>query len=136
MSRAVVPLVKKGVKAVAPLAKRGAKILGDIAMQSGSDFLSDILTGKNVKEAAKAREMEAANTAKRKAISKLRGQTGSGRRTNRSKSVKRAGKKRKTSVSTARRSQKRTARKKRKAPASFTRHRPTKKRKTAQDIFG
>jgi hypothetical protein len=72
MSRAVVPLVTKGVKAVAPLAKRGAKILGDIAMQSGSDFLSDILTGKNVKEAAKARAMEAANTAKRKAISKLR----------------------------------------------------------------
>ena len=138
MSRAVVPLVTKGVKAVAPLAKRGAKILGDIAMQSGSDFLSDILTGKNVKEAAKAQAMEAANTAKRKAISKLRGQTGSGRRTNRSKSVKRAGKKRKTSVSTARRSQsrKRTARKKRKAPASFTRGRPTKKRKTAQDIFG
>ena len=125
MSRAVVPLVKKGVKAVAPLAKRGANILGNIALQSGSDFLGNLFAGKNVKEAAKARTMEAANTAKRKAISKLRGQTGSGRRRNRSKSVKRAGKKRKTSVSTARRSQsrKRTARKKRKAPASFTRRR-------------
>ena len=137
ISRAVVPLVKKGVKAVASLAKRGAKILGDIALQSGSDLLGDLFAGKNVKEAAKARTMEAANTAKRKAISKLRGQTGSGRRRNRSKSVKRASKKRKTSVSTAKRSEsrKRTVRKKRKPPASFTRRRPTKKRKTAQDIF-
>jgi hypothetical protein len=54
MARAVVPLVKKGVKAVAPLAKREAKILRDIALQSGSDFLGDLFAGKNVKEAAKA----------------------------------------------------------------------------------
>ena len=50
ISRAALPLLKKGVQAVAPLAKKGARIIGDIAMQSGSDFLGDILTGKNVNE--------------------------------------------------------------------------------------
>jgi hypothetical protein len=60
--------LKKGVLAVAPLAKKGARILGDIAMQSGTDFLGDILTGKNVKTAAKARAVEAANTAKGKPL--------------------------------------------------------------------
>ena len=134
ISRAALPLLKKGVRAVAPLAKKGARILGDIAMQSGTDILGDILTGKNVKEAAKARAVEAANTAKGRAISKLRGQTGSGKRRHRSKSVKRTGKRRKTP--TTRRSQSRTVRKKRKASASSTRRRQTKRRKTAQDIFG
>ena len=46
MSRAALPLLRKGVRAVAPLAKKGARILGDIAMQSGTNFLGDILTGK------------------------------------------------------------------------------------------
>jgi hypothetical protein len=94
-----------------PLIKTGAKALGNIALKSGTDFVGDVLAGKNVKEAAKARTVEAANVAKRKAMNKLMGQTGSGKR------AKRTAKKRKASTSTARRSQ-------------------TKKRKTAQDIFG
>jgi hypothetical protein len=100
-----------------PLIKTGAKALGKIALKSGADFLGDVLSGKNVKEAAKARTVEAAHVAKRKAINKVMGQIGSGKRAKRSGSVKRTAKKRKASVSTARRSQ-------------------TKKRKTAQDIFG
>jgi hypothetical protein len=132
ISRKALPFLKKGVRAVVPLAKKGARMLGDVAIQSGSDFLSDVLTGKNIKEAAKARAMEAANTVKGKALSKLRGQTGSGKRRHRSKSVKRTGKRRKTT----KRSQSRTVRKKRKASASSTRRRQTKRRKTAQDIFG
>ena len=94
-----------------------AKALGKIALKSGADFLGDVLLGKNVKESAKARTVEAAHVAKRKAINKVMGQTGSGKRAKRSGSVKRTVKKRKASVSTARRSQ-------------------TKKRKTAQGIFG
>jgi hypothetical protein len=46
--------------------------------------------------------MEAANVAKRKAMNKLMGQTGSGKRAKRSRSVKRTAKKRKASVCTAR----------------------------------
>ena len=99
-----------------PLIKSGAKALGNIALKSGTDFVGDVLAGRNVKEAAKARTVEAANVAKRKAVNKLRSQTGSGKR-KRSRSAKRTAKKRKASTSTARRSQ-------------------TKKRKTAQDIFG
>jgi hypothetical protein len=100
--------------------------------------VGDIFAGRNVKEAAKARTVEAANVAKRKAINKLMGQTGSGKRAKRSRSVKRTAKKRKASISTVRRSQskKRKTVKKRKASTSTARRRQTKRRKTDQDIFG
>jgi hypothetical protein len=71
------------------MVKSGAKALGNIALRSGADFVGDVLAGRNVKEAAKARIVEAANVAKRKAINKLRSQTGSGKRAKRSRSVKR-----------------------------------------------
>ncbi|CAB4022897.1 Hypothetical predicted protein [Paramuricea clavata] len=71
-----------------PLIKTGAKALGKIALKSGADFLGDVLSGKNVKEAAKARAVEAAHVAKRKAINKVMGQTGIGKRAKRSGSVK------------------------------------------------
>ena len=48
-----------------PLIKTGAKALGNIALKSGTDFVGDVLAGRNVKEAAKARTVEAANVAKR-----------------------------------------------------------------------
>ena len=104
-------------RAVTPLLKSGAKTLGNIALNSGANFLGDVLTGKNVKESAKARVKEATNVAKKKAVNKLQmlTQTGNGKRTGRST--------------------KRTA-KKRKAPTSRSRSRQTKKRKTAPDIFG
>ena len=98
-------------RAVMPMVKSGAKALGNIALKSGANFVGDVLAGKNVKEAAKARTLEAANVAKRKVINKMKSQTGSGKR------AKRTGKKRKVSTST-------------------TRNNQTKKRKTAQDIFG
>ena len=44
-----------------PLIKTGAKALGNIALKSGTDFVGDVLAGRNVKEAAKARTVEAAN---------------------------------------------------------------------------
>ena len=47
-----------------PLIKTGAKALGKVALKSGADFLGDVLLGKNVKEAAKARTVEAAHVAK------------------------------------------------------------------------
>ena len=120
------------------MVKSGAKALGNIALRSGADFVGDVLAGRNVKEAAKARTVEAANVAKRKAINKLRSQTGRGKRAKRSRSVNRTAKKRKASISTVRRSQskKRKTVKKRKASTSTARRRQTKRRKTAQDIFG
>ena len=104
-------------RAVTPFLKSGAKTMGNIALNSGANFLGDVLAGKNVKESAKARAKEAANVAKKKAVDKLQTltQTGNG---------KRAG-----------RSPKQTA-KKRKASTSTVRSRQTKKRKTAPDIFG
>ena len=89
------------------MVKSGAKALGKIVLKSGRDLVSDVFEGKNVKEAAKARALEAANVAKGKAISKLTGQTGSGKRAN----------------------------KRRKAPPSPARTAPTKKRRTAKNHF-
>ena len=131
-------LFRSVARTVMPMVKSGAKALGNIALRSGADFMGDVLAGRNVKEAAKARTVEAANVAKRKAISKLRSQTGRGKRAKRSRSVKRTAKKRKASTSTVRRSQskKRKTVKKRKASTSTARRRQTKRRKTAQDIFG
>ena len=88
-----------------PMVKSGAKALGNIALRSGADFVGDVLAGRNVKEAAKARNVGAANVAKRKAISRSQ-------------------------------SKKRKTVKKRKASTSTARRRQTKRRKTAQDIFG
>ena len=81
-------LFRSVARAVMPTVKSGAKALGNIAMKSGADFVGDVLAGRNVKEAAKAQTVEAANVAKRKAINKLRSQTGRGKRAKRSRSVK------------------------------------------------
>ncbi|CAB3997692.1 Hypothetical predicted protein [Paramuricea clavata] len=59
-------------RAVMLMVKSGTKALGNIALKSGADLVGDVLAGKNVKEAAKARTVEAANVAKRKAINKLK----------------------------------------------------------------
>ena len=104
-------LFRSVARAMTPMMKSGAKALGNIALKSGADFVGDVLAGRNVKEAAKARTVEAANVAKRKAINKLKSQTGSEKR------AKGTAKKRKASTATARSNQ-------------------AKKWKTAQDIFG
>ena len=118
-------LFRSLARAVTPMVKSGAKTLGNIALSSGKNLLDDVLAGKNVKEAAKARAVEAANVAKNKAVERVRAyaQTGSGRRTKRP----RAGAKRKRETA-----------KKRKPSPSVVRTAPTKKRRTARavDIFG
>ena len=53
-------------KVVTPMVKSGAKALGNIALRSGADFGGDVLGGKNVREAAKTRAMEAANVVKKR----------------------------------------------------------------------
>ena len=58
-------------RSVMPIVKSGARALGNIALNSGANFLGDVLAGKNVKKYAKAREKQAPNTAKSKAIGKL-----------------------------------------------------------------
>ena len=124
-----------------PLVKRGAKALGNILLNTGVNFASDVVTGKNVKQAAKARALEGVNTAKTKAVQRLQryAQTGQGRKRSRS-----SARKRRASASASRRSSRkrkasRTKRraKKRKASPSVTRRKPTKRARTSpRDIFG
>ena len=116
-------LFRSVARSVMPMVKSGAKALGNSALKSGANFVGDVLAGKNVKEAAKARAKEAANIAKRKVVQRTRtyAQTGSGKRTTRSRSRK----------------HKRRTVKKRKASTSTARGKQTKKRKRApEDIFG
>ena len=94
-------LFRSVARAVMPMVKSGAKALGNIALKSGANFVGDVLAGKNVKEAAKARTLEAANVAKRKAVNKLMNQTGSGKRGSK-QATKKTAKKRKAFTSTAR----------------------------------
>ncbi len=121
-------LFRSLARSVMPMAKSGAKALGNIALNSGKNLLGDVLAGKNVKEAAKARAVEAANVARNKAMERVRAyaQTGSGRRKKRPR-VDSTGTKRKRETS-----------KKRKSSSSSARTAPTKKRRTtrAVDIFG
>ena len=96
--------------------KSGAKSLARTALSSGSDMLSDVLGGRNVKESARARDREGFNAAKMRAMLRAQGyaQTGRGR----SRKRKRRGKKRKAS-------------------SSGTKRKPTKQARTSpQDIFG
>ena len=112
-------LFRRVARAVMSMVKSRAKALGNIALKSGENFVGDVLAGKNVKEAAKARTLEAANVAKRKAVNKLMNQTGSGKRGSK-KAAKKTAKKRKAFTSTARSKQ-------------------TKKRRTtfvSKDMFG
>lgn len=112
-------LFKSLARAVMPMVKSGAKTLGKIALNTGANVLGDVLSGGNVKEAAKSRINEAANVVKKKAVNKLQtfSQTGSGKRVRR-KVVKKTAKKRK-------------------APPAGVRSKQVKKRKTTQvaDIF-
>ena len=112
-------LFRSVARAVMPMVKSGAKALGNIALKSGANFVGDVLAGKNVKEAAKARALEAANVAKNKAVNKLMNQTGRGKRGWKQTAKKPA--------------------KKRKAITSTVRSKQTKKRRTtsvSKDIFG
>ena len=98
-------LFRSVARAVMPMVKSGAKALGNIALKSGANFVGDVLAGKNVKKAAKARTLEAANVAKRKAVNKLMNQTGSGKRGSKQAAKKKTAKKRKAFTSTARNKQ-------------------------------
>ena len=130
-------LFRSLAKVVAPLVKKGAKALGNIAMKTGVDLLGDVAAGKNVKEAVKARGLQAVDAAKTKALEHIRQktQTGSGRRA-RSRSAKRSRSTKRSKSTNRSRSTKRAV-KKRKTSRSRTRSRQAKKRKTSpQDIFG
>ena len=120
-------LFRSMARAVMPMVKSGAKTLGNIALNSGKDLLGDVLAGKNVKEAAKARALEAANVAKNKAVQRVRtfAQTGSGRRAKQPRTGSKGTKR------------KRETAKKRKRSPSAVRTTLSKKRKTSpQDISG
>ena len=108
-------------KIAKPMIKSGAKALGNIALTSGVNLLGDVLAGKSVKQAARARALEGANTAKMQAMQRAQryAQTGRGRSRKASR-IKRRAKKRKPSAS-----------------ATGTRRKPTKRARTSpRDIFG
>ena len=83
-------LFRSVTRSVMPLVKRGTKALGNIALNTGANFASDVIAGKNVKQAvkqaAKARALEGVNTARTKATQRLQryAQTGQGRKRSRS----------------------------------------------------
>ena len=54
-------------KAILPLVKSGAKAIGKQALKSGVAFASDVLAGKNVKQAALERTKQAGSTLLRQA---------------------------------------------------------------------
>ena len=93
-------LFRSVARSVMPLVKRGAKALGNIALNTGANFASDVIAGKNLKQAAKARALESVNTARTKAAQWLLryAQTGQVRKRSRSST-----KKRKASASASRR---------------------------------
>ena len=64
-------LFRSVARAAMPMIKRGANALGNIALNSGANFVGDVLAGKNAKEAAKARIEEAADVAKKKVIQRV-----------------------------------------------------------------
>jgi hypothetical protein len=120
-------LFRSMARAVMPMVKSGANTLGNIALNSGKNLRGDVLAGKNVKEAAKARALEAANVAKNKAVQHVRtfAQTGSGRRAKQPRTGSKGTKR------------KRETAKKRKRSPSTVRTTLSKKQKTSpQDIFG
>ena len=110
-------------KIAKPMIKSGAKALGNIALTSGVNLLGDVLGGKSVKQAARTRALEGANTAKMQAIQRAQRYAQTGRGRGRSRSSRRSTRKRKASRT------KRRA-KKRKASASATRRKPTKRART------
>ena len=126
------------------MGQRLGQRLGNNALNTGANFASDVLAGKNVKQAAKARALEDVNTARTKAAQRLQryAQTGQGRKP--SRSTRRPTKKRKASASASRRTAKKrktppTKRKakKRKASISMTGRKQTKRPRTSpRDIFG
>ena len=122
-------LCRSIARAAMPAVKSGAKALGKIALKSGTNLLGDVLAGKDLKTAAKARAREGVAVAKDKAIRRVQtfAQTGQGSRKRR----------RRQSKTPTRRQPRRQAAKKRKASTSRVRSRSTKRRKTSpEDIFG
>ena len=83
MSYGLGGLFRSLARAVMPLVKRGAKALGKSALNTGTNVLKNVVAGKDLKQAIKARGKEALTDAKDKAINRLQTftQTGNGKRT-------------------------------------------------------
>ena len=62
-----------------PLLKTGAKTVGKAALNTGVNIAKDILTGNNLKDSAKARLRQSAQTLKQQALNQFTSQAGSGR---------------------------------------------------------
>ena len=102
-------LFKSLARAVMPMVKSGVKALGKSALTTGTNVLKDVASGKDLKQAINTRGKEAVSEAKDKAISRLQtfAQTGSGKRTKKrpvsqTKKRRTPAKKRKASTSTIR----------------------------------
>ena len=82
-------LFRSVARTVMPMVKSGAKAFGNIALNSGANFIGDVLAGKNVKEAAKARTREAADATKQKAVQRLRAYAQTLKKTQKRRELKR-----------------------------------------------
>ena len=99
-ARAAVPVTKRIAKA---MIKSGAKSIARTALTSGSDMLSDVLSGRNVKESVRARGREGANIAKMRALQRAQRYAQAARGRSQTTNSKRRGKKRKASPSVTKR---------------------------------
>lgn len=70
-----------------PLLQEGAKTAGKAALSTGANIARDVLAGNNLKDSAKARLQQTAQTMKKRAFDKITSQVGSGR-SKRKKSLK------------------------------------------------
>ena len=59
-------LFRSVTRSVMPLVKCGTKALGNIALNTGANIVSEVLAGKNVKQAAKSCALEGVNAMRTK----------------------------------------------------------------------
>ena len=81
-------------KSVVPLMKSGAKAIGKQVLQSGVGFASDVMSGKNVRQAAVDRAKAAGKQLVNQARSKVLGELRQSRKRKRSQRVQKAKRKR------------------------------------------
>lgn len=124
-------------RAVVPLFKRGAKTIGKAAVRTGYNIAKDVLSGQNIKTAARNRTQETGTQLINKAVksvqSRFTPQTGAGLKRKRVKSANTSSQVKKTRTSPQRRCNKSKSSKKSKRVAKTYYPRQSPKN---EDIFG
>ena len=111
-----------------PFLKQGARTLGRAVLKTGVNVAQDVLAGKNLKQSARSRIGQSAQSLKEQALTHLIGQRGSGQ-----KSLKR--KKPQRSVSSTQTTRVKRAKTKQKKKQSLGRVKKSKVTHLKKDIF-